>query len=205
MTGGSAGCCGALASHAGLIGTARKQATRVMRSVPGNAPILVNSAGCGAMLADYGRLLDTHEARSFAARVQDVHTWLAAHVDRLSDSGASGSGCRLRVAVHDPCHLRHVQRAHLAVRTVLEPFVGELVELDDDGLCCGAGGAYAMVHPELAAAIRERKLAAIRRAGADVIVSANPGCTFHLEGAGVMVRHPLRLIAQHLADPGGLR
>ena len=87
-----------------------------------------------------------------------------------------------------------MQRVHDHVRTVLRPFVGELVELDDEGLCCGAGGAYAALHPKMAADIRARKLEAIARSGASVVASANPGCTLHLAAAGIDVRHPVELI-----------
>ena len=101
--------------------------------------------------------------------------------------------------VQDPCHLRHVQHAEGAVRRVLARFV-DVVELDDDGLCCGAGGAYSALHPELAASIRERKLAAIararRRSGATVVASANPGCAMHLAAAGVDARHPIDVVAE---------
>ena len=129
-----------------------------MASMPGDAPVLVDSAGCGAALKDYGHLLGTPEAERFAARVLDVSEWLAPRVDRLPRRRVSvGTGT---VAVQDPCHLRHVQKAHHHVRTVLRPFV-DLVELDDEGLCCGAGGAYAAQHPELAGAIRDRKVEAI--------------------------------------------
>jgi glycolate oxidase iron-sulfur subunit len=87
------------------------------------------------------------------------------------------------------------------VRTVLAP-VADLVELDDDGLCCGAGGAYSAMQPELAAEIRERKLASLERAGATaghgVIASANPGCAMHLAAAGLTVRHPIDLLADAL-------
>jgi glycolate dehydrogenase iron-sulfur subunit len=80
------------------------------------------------------------------------------------------------------------------VRTVLEPYVAQLVELDDEGLCCGAGGAYAALHPDLAAEIRARKVAAVERSGATVVASANPGCMVHLANAGLDVRHPMALI-----------
>jgi glycolate oxidase iron-sulfur subunit len=80
--------------------------------------------------------------------------------------------------------------------------MADVVELDDEGLCCGAGGAYSALQPELASAIRERKLAAIARArqrsGATVVVSANPGCAMHLTAAGVRVRHPVELIDEVL-------
>ena len=104
--------------------------------------------------------------------------------------------------VQDPCHLRHVQRAHEPVRTVLG-HVADVVELDDEGLCCGAGGAYSALQPELAGAVRERKVAAIARAaartGATVVASANPGCAMHLRAAGLDVRHPIDLVAEALA------
>jgi glycolate oxidase iron-sulfur subunit len=83
------------------------------------------------------------------------------------------------------------------VRTVLSP-VAHLVELDDEGLCCGAGGAYAAVQPDLATAIRDRKLAAIARAGAPLVASANPGCALHLAAAGVATVHPCTLLARAL-------
>ena len=154
---------------------------RVMSSMPGTAPIVVDSAGCGAALKDYGHLLNTPDAEAFSARVHDVHEWLALHMDALPRPAEPSSR---RVAVQDPCHLRHVQRAHLSVRTVLQPYV-QIVELDDEGLCCGAGGAYSALHPEMAGSIRERKVAAIDRAAADVVASANPGCALHLAAAGV--------------------
>jgi len=180
--GGRAGCCGALAAHAGLMDDARAMAAAVLRSMPGDAPILVDSAGCGAWL------------KEFSPRVLDVQEWLAPRVGAL----AAVHALDVRVAVHDPCHLRNVQRTHLDVRTVLRPFVRDLVELDDEGLCCGAGGAYAMLHPDMANAIRDRKLQAIARSGADVVASANPGCTLHLAAAGVVVLHPVELIDQAL-------
>jgi glycolate oxidase iron-sulfur subunit len=186
-------CCGALHVHAGLSDDARRLARRVMGSMPGDAPILVDSAGCGAALKDYGHLVGTTEAATFSARVHDIHEWLAPRMESLPPPHRSST----RVAVQDPCHLRHVQRSHLPVRTVLDPYV-EIVELDDEGLCCGAGGAYAALHPETAGAIRMRKLESIARSRADVVASANPGCALHLQAAGVRVRHPIEIVAEAL-------
>jgi glycolate oxidase iron-sulfur subunit len=187
-------CCGALHVHAGLVDDARRLARRVMASMPGDAPILVDSAGCGAALKDYGHLLDAPDAEAFAARVFDVHEWLASHMERLPSTTRR---LPYRVAVQDPCHLRHVQRAHQHVRTVLAPYA-DLAELDDEGLCCGAGGAYNVVHPDMAAVLRQRKVDAIRRTGASVVASANPGCILHLQVAGLDVRHPFELLAEAL-------
>jgi len=181
--GAGADCCGALHVHAGLLADGHALADRTLASMPGDAPILVDSAGCGAALKERDR----------SGRVLDVHEWLAARMDALPVARAGW--VRPRVAVQDPCHLRHVQKAHLAVRTVLAPYA-ELVELDDEGLCCGAGGAYAAQQPELAAAIRERKLAAIVRSGAGAVVSANPGCAYHLAAGGITPRHPLEIVAE---------
>ncbi len=194
LPGPKASCCGALHGHAGLGADARRLAGRTMSAFPGNAPIVVDSAGCGAQMKDYGRILGTAEARAFSARVGDVHEWLAERLDRLPPPRRQIKG---RVAIQDPCHLRHVQRAHEPVRAVLAPYA-DVVELDDEGLCCGAGGAYASVQPELAGAIRERKRAAIERSGATIVASANPGCALHLASVlqplGIDVVHPIELV-----------
>jgi glycolate dehydrogenase iron-sulfur subunit len=191
-------CCGALHVHAGLHDDAVALAERVMASMPGDAPILVNSAGCGASMKEYGDLVGTGDARRFSARVLDVDEWLAARVDRLPAPSAP----RRPVIVQDPCHLRHVQRAHEPVRVLLA-HVAEVVELDDDGLCCGAGGAYSALEPELAGLIRERKVASIDRAldrsGAVAVASANPGCSMHLGAVlDLPVQHPVDIVAEAL-------
>ena len=195
------GCCGALHEHAGLSDETVRMATATMASMPGDAPILVNSAGWGATMKDYGRLLATDEARTFSSRVFDVHEWIEQRLGDLPKLKQRGQP----VIVQDPCHLRHVQRSHMPVRSVIARFA-EIVELDDEGLCCGAGGAYSVLQPELAGQIRDRKLAAIDRAlersGAKVLASANPGCSMHLQQLlderGVDVRHPIDLLADAL-------
>lgn len=198
------GCCGALATHAGLTDIARAQATATMATFPGTAPILVDSAGCGAQLKDLGHLLGTDEARAFAARVFDISEWIAAHDDLLPPvpTPQEATATARTVAVQDPCHLRHVQRAHLPVRQVLRRYY-RLVELDDEGLCCGAGGAYSVLEPELSQRIRERKLGALERTGAAVVASANPGCSLHLAAAGLDVRHPIELLAEAIGVHDG--
>jgi glycolate oxidase iron-sulfur subunit len=194
-------CCGALHTHAGLHEEAVELARRVMASMPGTAPIVVNSAGCGAALKDYGHLLGTDGARRFAARVFDINEWIAPQLDTLPELRRMPTP----VIVQDPCHLRHVQKAHLPVRAVVGR-LADVVELDDDGLCCGAGGAYSALQPELAGEIRERKVAAVERAvarsGATIVVSANPGCSMHLRPPlaerGIEICHPIDLLAEAL-------
>jgi glycolate oxidase iron-sulfur subunit len=190
-----ADCCGALHLHAGRIDDARRLARRTIASMPGIAPVVVDSAGCGAAMKEYGALLETGDARAFGARVRDFSEWLVEQgVPRLRETGTT-------LVVQDPCHLRHVQHAQGAVRAALRPGY-RLVETDDEGLCCGAGGAYAALQPELSGLVRDRKVAALRRAGGDapVVVSANPGCMMHLRAAGLEVLHPADLLAQAL-DP----
>jgi glycolate oxidase iron-sulfur subunit len=198
IPGSQGACCGALHVHAGLHDDAVDLARRVMASMPGDAPIVVNSAGCGAAMKDYGDLVGDDAARRFGARVVDVDEWLAGRLELLPAPRRS----RPTVIVQDPCHLRHVQRAHEPVRRLLE-HVAEVVELDDDGLCCGAGGAYSALQPALAGRIRERKVTSIDRArsasGATIVASANPGCSMHL--AAVLdceVRHPVDIVAEAL-------
>jgi glycolate oxidase iron-sulfur subunit len=173
-----------------------------MASMPGHAPILVNSAGCGAAMKEYGELLGTDAARRFSARVLDISEWLAVRVDELPQP----VGPRRRVIVQDPCHLRHVQRSHVPVRVLLAHVV-DIVELDDDGLCCGAGGAYSALQPDLADSIRARKVASIVRAGdrsdAVAVASANPGCAMHLAAVlELPVGHPVDIVADALGVAG---
>ena len=181
-TGRVAPCCGALPDHAGLEDQARHLAGQVLAALDDGRPVVVDSAGCGAMLKEYGELWGTPEAaRSRRGSSTCTSGW--PHLARLPITH-SGE----RVAIQDPCHLRHAQRTHESVRTVLEP-VADVVELDDEGLCCGAGGAYSAVQPELAGAIRDRKLEAIQRSGAELVASANPGYALHLAAAGLTVAH----------------
>ena len=189
-----ASCCGALHLHAGRVDEARALARRVIARLPGDGAIILDSAGCGAAMKDYGELLETPEAAAFAARVFDFSEWLATRppLDVVPSD--------LTVVVQDPCHLQHVQHVAGAVHEVLtQAYV--VVGTDDDGLCCGAGGAYAAVQPRLAGEIRERKVAAIRAGAGDaavLVASANPGCAMYLDAAGLDVRHPAQLLADAL-------
>jgi glycolate oxidase iron-sulfur subunit len=195
LPGPGADCCGALHGHAGRVDEARALARRVIASMPGDAPVVVNSAGCGAAMKDYGHLLGTPEAHAFAARIVDFAEWLATRPPLpLRDMERT-------VVVQDPCHLRHVQKVHLAVRDVLRPAY-RLVEPADDGLCCGAGGAYSALQPGLSAEVRARKVTEIRAVGGPtpLVASANPGCLLHLRAAGLDVRHPAELLARALPD-----
>ncbi len=197
-SGDLAPCCGALHAHAGLAGDTRSFAASMMETFSTGplaaAAIVVDSAGCGAQMKDYGHLLGTARATAFSARVFDICEFLALDLARLP----TGTMLTETVAVQDPCHLRHVQKVHQSTREVLGRYVTTLVELDDDGLCCGAGGAYSVMQPELAGQIRDRKVAAIEAKSPDLVASANPGCSMHLSAAGVPTVHPMELVARAL-------
>ena len=241
--GNKANCCGSLHRHAGLAKDAAKLAHRTIAAFPGNAPILVNSAGCGAVLKDYGNILQTEEARQFSNRVKDIHEWLAeqpadsppamtespsastATPDAATNSETATSQpatspattpashsitappkpyvAKPKVAILDPCHLRHAQGVHNSVREALQPYA-EIAELDDQSMCCGAGGAYSFTHPEVATAIRNRKIEAIQRSGATQVAAANPGCILHLQkplqAQGISIIHPVEIISRQLHD-----
>ena len=165
----------------------------ILLSFP-TSPYYLSSSFFFSALKEYGHLLGTPEAEAFSARVYDIHEWLATRLDDLPATPKLD----LCVAVQDPCHQRHVQRVHDATRAVLAPYVHKIIELDDDGLCCGAGGAFSVLHPQLATDIRDRKVDAIERVSPDIVASANPGCSLHLAAGGVEVVHPMQLIDQAL-------
>jgi glycolate oxidase iron-sulfur subunit len=189
-TGDAVPCCGALASHAGLADLAADLGETVVSRLDDDRPIIVDVAGCGAQLTELGRHVGP-AGESVAGRTVDIHTVLAERADRLPPPPVGPE--RPVVAIHDPCHLRHAQRQHAAVHELLGRYV-ELVPLDDEGLCCGAGGAFAALHPDEAAQIAQRKVDAVRRSGATLVASANVGCTVHLARAGLTVTHPVRIL-----------
>lgn len=184
-TGDRVPCCGALAAHAGLEGRAARLIAHAAAALDDGRPVICNSAGCAAQLVEAGA---AHG--DLGDRITDVCEVLAA-----SDLGPpDGRTLPVRVAVQDPCHLRWVLGRHDPVRRVLERFV-EVVEIGDDGLCCGAGGAYSVTHPDEAAAIAARKRALVAETGAQLVAAANPGCMLHLAThLDVPVAHPVEII-----------
>ena len=193
-------CCGALHLHTGDEHSARKLAINVIASMPGDAPIIVNAAGCGAMLKDYGDLFGSSDAISFSERVIDIHEWIDGNLSLLQSRAGDPSDTNVKqtFVVQEPCHLRNVQK--VCVADVLERFV-PVHRLDDDGLCCGAGGAYSILQPKMAADIRERKSQGIRRLEVDgdaVVVTANPGCHIHLAAGGHRMISSVEVIAESL-------
>jgi len=179
------GCCGALHAHDGDLDFARRLARRTIDAfeAAGDAPVVVNSAGCGAAMKEYGDLLagdSTHEtrARAFSARVRDVTEYLAelgAEVPARFDA---------TVAYQDPCHLAHAQRIREQPRRLLAGVEGcESIETAGADICCGAAGIYSLVEPGMSAQLRARKAEQFRLHRPNVVATANPGCQMQYEAA----------------------
>ena len=192
------GCCGALSMHAGREHESMRFAAELVERFsrePVDA-ILINAAGCGSHLKDYGRILGTPAARAFSEKVRDVNEFLAALPPR-----APRRPLKLRVAMHDACHLAHAQKIRGQPRELLRGIPGlELIEIADADQCCGSAGIYNLVQPESADQIGERKADNVLATGADLIASANPGCTLQIEkmlrkrGKSMPAAHPIEIL-----------
>jgi len=177
-------CCGALHLHAGDREEAKRLARRnidVFLAEDVDA-IIVNVAGCGAAMKEYGELLKddppyAEKASRFSALVKDVTEFLADLP--LSD----GLGPLNQVVTYqDPCHLLHAQGIKSQPRALLQAIPGlELVELSHPDQCCGSGGLYNIIHPQMAQRLLQRKMQDVAATGAQVIATANAGCALQLE------------------------
>jgi glycolate oxidase iron-sulfur subunit len=195
-------CCGALHAHSGqrddAVALARANLA-AFSSLPETTQIVVNSAGCGALLKEYAHLLRgdpmEDEAREFGDRVRDVS-------EVLADVGVrTGRTVSLRVAYDPPCHLEHAQRVVHPPLQMLRAIPGlKLVQHTDPHLCCGSAGSYSLSEPGLSRAVLDRKVEALLAAQPDVVATGNPGCIMQI-GAGLLARgcdipvvHPVELL-----------
>ncbi len=197
------GCCGALSVHAGRLDEGRARARRLIDAFGAQQTeqIVVNAAGCGSTLKEYGHLLRddpeyAERAHDFSQRVCDVSEFLADISPRTSPKPL-----RLRVALQDSCHLAHAQGVGSELRVALARVPGlEVVEPAEQELCCGSAGIYNLVQPEAAAELGRRKAARIRETSPDAYASANPGCLIQVssalraDGEGLPALHPIEII-----------
>ena len=180
------GCCGALSLHGGRRDEAADFARKTIAVFEraGVDAVIVNAAGCGSAMKEYGHLLAgdpdwAERAAAFSARVRDFSEFLAG-----LGPVAVRSELPVRAAYHDACHLGHAQRITAQPRALLRGVPGlVLAEIADAGTCCGSAGIYNLVQPEAAAELGERKARAVAATGADLLVSANPGCTLQIAQA----------------------
>ncbi len=203
---GGQGCCGALHEHAGDRRHAMSLARANIAALAGTADyIVVNSAGCGALLKDYGHLLGSDAGSDFGARVRDVS-------ELLADAGPRvGARLELDVAYDAPCHLQHAQRVQAQPVKLLSAIPGlSLRLLPGSDRCCGSAGIYSMLHPALARAVLDDKVRGFRDAlpRPAVIATGNPGCHMQI-GAGIRaaglamdVRHPVELLDESYRRAG---
>jgi len=194
-------CCGALANHAGLRSTAAGMAAKNVRAFRADDvdAIIVNAAGCGSTLKEYGLLVDGVE--HFASKIQDISQFLVSTriFERLKIPQPS------RVGYDDPCHLIHGQGVKSEPRRLLKAIPGiNLVEIEGADQCCGSAGIYNITENELSMQILDRKMEQIRKSNLDILVTGNPGCIFQFQyGARraamkLEVVHPVELLARSL-------
>jgi glycolate oxidase iron-sulfur subunit len=196
-------CCGALHLHDGEMEMARQLARRNIEAFERDGAdfIVINAAGCGAMLKDYGHLLAddpvyASRAHEFSRRVMDISEYL----DSIGLDTRLGP-LDVKVTYDDPCHLLHGQGIKAAPRNLLRSIPGlQLVELREADRCCGSAGIYNLIHPEMSARIAEDKIANIARTGAPIVASGNPGCLMQINQAlraknlPVKAVHPIELL-----------
>jgi glycolate oxidase iron-sulfur subunit len=197
------GCCGALSIHAGRAAESREMAKALMEAFERERldAIIVNAAGCGSSLKDYGRLFAkdaewSRRAAAFSAKVRDV-TEFVASIPRV----ATRHPIAARIAFHDPCHLAHAQKVKDAPRALLAEIPGvTLLEIPDGDQCCGSAGIYNLVAPEPSDEIGRRKANNVLSMKPDLLASANPGCTLQLKrllgerGATLPMAHPVEIL-----------
>jgi glycolate oxidase iron-sulfur subunit len=188
-------CCGAIHFHAGSSAPARQLADANVRAFlgEGSDAIIVNVAGCGAMLKDYGHHWrdEGQPAREqFAARVRDISEFL----DELGLVPPTGR-IPITATYHDACHLGHAQKIREAPRRLLAQIPGLVMkDLPETELCCGAAGTYNLTEPEMAERLSRRKLANILSTGAQTVITANAGCLLQIMREARNQKQPLSVV-----------
>lgn len=202
----SQGCCAALPHHQGQEAQAQALARQMIDSFEATEVdfIIINAAGCGHTLKEYGQILQDDpdyrdKAKAFSSKVRDVQEFLATVglTAKLSPLQAQP----LTIVYQDACHLLHGQKISLQPRQILRQIPGvTLREPIDAALCCGSAGVYNMLQPDVAEALGQEKVTNLLNTGATLIASSNPGCSLQilkhlqLQDKSVPVLHPIRLL-----------
>jgi glycolate oxidase iron-sulfur subunit len=210
-----AGCCGAIRTHLDDVEGGRADMRRnidawwpLVEGLTSNGTveaIVMNASGCGAAVKDYGHALahdDTYadKARRIAALTKDLAELLPALVPQLRPRLRAQHARKL--VFHPPCTLQHGQQVRGAVEQGLAALGFDIrLASADSHLCCGSAGTYSLLQPQLSTQLRDRKLAALAPAQAEVVVSANIGCIQHLQsGTTTPVKHWIEVLDDALAD-----
>jgi len=205
------GCCGALNIHNGETTAAKAMARRnidLFLAAEVDA-VIVNAAGCGAAMKEYGYLLRedpscAEKGRGFSPLVKDAGEFLA----QLGLKGPLGS-MEKAVTYQDPCHLAHGQKIRSQPRALLSAIPGlRIIEMNGSDRCCGSAGIYNLTHPEMSQELLKEKMASIAQTGAGAVVAPNPGCMLQLSygakryGPEVRVLHLMDLLDQAYGAAG---
>jgi glycolate oxidase iron-sulfur subunit len=200
------GCCGALSVHAGRLDEGKAFAHRLVDAFEEVDLVVVNASGCGSHLKELGWLLGDERAQAFAAKVRDVGELLAETPPR-----ASRHPLAMTVALQDSCHLRHAQALPLASSSA-GPHPGlEVVEPEEQDLCCGSAGIYNVVQVQAARELGDRKAGHVLATGAQAYASANPGCLVQISSAlrrakrPLPALHPIELVDASIRNLGSAR
>ena len=186
--------CGALRLHSGFADEAQALAAQTIEAFEGFDRIVVNAAGCGSAMKDYGHMFRDDErwadrARRFSQKVCDVSELLSEH-----EPVATRYPLELTLAYHDACHLAHAQGVRAQPRDMLATIPGvEVVEPERWEICCGSAGVYNLLEPEPAAELGRQKVQALLDTGARAVVAANPGCALQIVGHAKELGEPLRV------------
>ena len=159
--------------------------------------IVINAAGCGSTLKEYGHLLEDDPAwaergRRFGAKVRDL-------TEVLQPENSPVEALSKRVTYHDACHLVHAQRIGTQPRELVQSLAQNFVELPESDLCCGSAGSYNLTEPEMAERLQKRKIENILKTGAEIVVTTNPGCLLQIQ-AGLKKAGAGQVEALHIAD-----
>jgi len=195
-------CCGALHAHTGDRDSAQVLARHNIASFERDNPdaIIVNAAGCGSSMKEYGHLLEhdpkwAARAEAFSRKVKDVGEYLAALGLRTATMGRVDE----TITYQDACHLVHGQGVRNQPREILQSIPGvKLVEMKESDTCCGSAGIYNLTHPTYANQILQWKMDNIQATGVDALVVSNPGCTFQILSGARQRGMKLRLL--HIVD-----
>jgi glycolate oxidase iron-sulfur subunit len=196
-------CCGALYAHSGRLDRARAAARKNIEvfEAAGADTIVINAAGCGSTLKEYGHLLHddpkyAERADQFSKRVVDLTELLA----RETPLDVNPRLNQYKTTYHDACHLAHAQRITIQPRELVMRAAGRnYVELPESDVCCGSAGTYNITEPDLAARLQERKIQNILATGAEVVVTTNPGCILQMR-AGLKKAGATNVKVIHIAD-----
>jgi glycolate oxidase iron-sulfur subunit len=203
VTAADAGCCGAVSHHLSAPQEGRDFMRRNIDAwwpyiEQGAEAIVITASGCGALIKEYGELLQhdaayAEKARRVSELAKDIGEVLAAEFP----PSVAARGDRRRVAFHSPCTLQHAQQLQGVVEPLLQRAGFELTDVPDAHLCCGSAGTYSILQPVLSQRLRENKLRALQQGEPEVIATANIGCQLHLASAGgVPVKHWIELLDQ---------